>query len=579
MEVWQYDEEDDKQLQKVKKFEHSMVILKYAEFFNEQDQVEIRLSDGNVKMPWLVLASLSPIFKEYLDFIDKSTILEPLVIIPELKKSDLLVLKKYIFSVELPNAEEYFDTFLKTIDHIGMDKSAYEEEKKPKVKPKRVPSIISRSRNDFSDCEDNDFLIEEGESSAALSCPYCSKVYSHLKARNKHMISEHLKECKKDNAYFPCSICPAIFVSLLGKDKHSKRMHPSQIPIDSGLIPCPFPHYDNLETYAFAKLKEFHAHIKEYHPDKDKSCIGCGQSFDSSKDLEAHIQNHKIGQPGSKPFFFCEHCGLVLLREYALVMHKRNQHPTVATTLECQYCGKDFKNAKFLKTHEDKHRKGQIDEDQHICQICGKSFTNRLNLNRHIKTFHQKIKDHQCPECGKNFVDSTRLKEHRWIHTDHKPHKCRFCDQTFRHKNHVKHHEAKVHGEKKQFECELCQKTFCYAYELKNHAKNHANKKNKNQVVSAEPNNPMETLDAELTRHIFECSICQKQFPSIPSLKAHCTQHTQEELARGALVEQGENTFTISSADEIKPETEHILLEVESMEETEEQSFVIEFEN
>ena len=66
---------------------------------------------------------------------------------------------------------------------------------------------------------------------------------------------------------------------------------------------------------------------------------------------------------------------------------------------------------------------------------------------------------------------------------------------------------------------------------------------------------------------------------TIPSLKAHCTQHTQEELARGALVEQGENTFTISSVDEIKPETEHILLEVESMEETEEQSFVIEFEN
>ena len=153
-------------------------------------------------------------------------------------------------------------------------------------------------------------------------------------------------------------------------------------------------------------MKDFHAHVKESHPEKDKSCIGCGDYFSTTKDLEKHIQTHRKGEPESKPFYFCEHCPKVLLREYSLVMHKRNEHPTVKEILECQYCGKDFKNAKFLKNHEEKHRAGHIEtEENHICHLCPKTFQQRLSLNRHIKATHQKIKDHQCPECGKKFVD------------------------------------------------------------------------------------------------------------------------------------------------------------------------------
>ena len=153
------------------------------------------------------------------------------------------------------------------------------------------------------------------------------------------------------------------------------------------------------------RLKEFHAHIRDCHPDRDKSCFGCGAYFLTVKELEEHVQTHRPGTPESKPFFFCEHCGKVLLREYSLVIHKRNEHPTIKEKLECQVCKKDFKNAKFLKNHEEKHRLGPIEEGNHICELCAKTFPTLLSLNRHIKGFHQKIKDHVCPECGKKFCD------------------------------------------------------------------------------------------------------------------------------------------------------------------------------
>ena len=38
---------------------------------------------------------------------------------------------------------------------------------------------------------------------------------------------------------------------------------------------------------------------------------------------------------------------------------------------------------------------------------------------RHLKS-HLGIKSHSCSECGESFVDGTRLKQHRWIHLQHR---------------------------------------------------------------------------------------------------------------------------------------------------------------
>ncbi len=48
-------------------------------------------------------------------------------------------------------------------------------------------------------------LNEVGHSGAkgrTIKCRFCSKEYQHIKARNKHLISDHFEECRKVNSVF-----------------------------------------------------------------------------------------------------------------------------------------------------------------------------------------------------------------------------------------------------------------------------------------------------------------------------------------------------------------------------------------
>ena len=76
----------------------SMMIVKHAEHFLQEEQLEIQLANGSVKIPWLIMAVLSPVFKDYLSYIEESTLMEPLVLIPDLDVEDFQVFKKHLFN-------------------------------------------------------------------------------------------------------------------------------------------------------------------------------------------------------------------------------------------------------------------------------------------------------------------------------------------------------------------------------------------------------------------------------------------------------------------------------------------------
>ena len=533
---------------------HWRLILDYCNFSSDTI-VEIQLKDGTDSLPVLVLASLSSqMMKEYLQYVDNSTILEPLVVIPHLSSNDFQLFKKYLFASDVSQVvriEEIgvLDKVLRILKGESEKKDDFRdaEPKVTKTSKKTVPKIISHSRYGrqrkvvpFEDhvediiCSESE-KEDQSESDNLQACRYCSKVYHHVKARNKHMITDHLDQCTRDGIIFPCASCSAVFVSELGREKHCRTIHKNKPTTRPELFKCPFDHLSPQKTTAsFKKLKDLHVHVKYVHPEKDKSCLGCAKDFPSFKDLDEHIQSHQKGTPYCQPFYHCDHCCRVFQKEYTLVVHKRNEHSTLKETLHCQFCQKDFKNAKFLKNHEEKHRKEQLatePRDDHLCPSCGKSFSTRLNLERHIKSKHQRVKDHQCPDCGKSFVDSTRLKEHRWIHTNHKPYPCAQCDKSFRHKSHLKHHQAKDHGTSKPFECDICHKSFCYRYELVNHSASHQQSSKKRNKVVLDMRHCQENtdLDQQLTQVVFACELCHHHFSSMDKLKEHTIAMHQDE--------------------------------------------------
>ena len=46
------------------------------------------------------------------------------------------------------------------------------------------------------------------------------------------------------------------------------------------------------------------------------------------------------------------------------------------------------------------------------CEICGKEFGIIQNLNKHIKTVHEKQRDFKCESCGKLFGIKANLRVH-----------------------------------------------------------------------------------------------------------------------------------------------------------------------
>lgn len=152
---------------------------------------------------------------------------------------------------------------------------------------------------------------------------------------------------------------------------------------------------------------------------------------------------------------------------------------------------------------------------------------------------------------------------------DYRPFKCRFCELTFRHRNHVKHHEAKAHEVAKDFKCDICLKTFCYAYELSSHAKTH-DKDSSKATNTVHSSSSVDGSHQDLW--VFQCPFCIQVCPSIVVLNDHIAQKHTDDAPK-----QGE-TITIlpdNTGDQVK--TSEILLEVEEMDHDEEPSYIVQY--
>ncbi|XP_063229319.1 zinc finger protein 300-like [Bacillus rossius redtenbacheri] len=193
-----------------------------------------------------------------------------------------------------------------------------------------------------------------------------------------------------------------------------------------------------------------------------------------------------------EPRHKCDKCSATFLYLSRLKSHMLNHDGE--RPYSCDQCKMTFKLKGNLATHQISH----VDDRPFLCSDCGRSFKMKTTLQKHRKIHNtgapgaaqqqdeaeeqQQVTDGtdegisrkkkiKCPYCDMSFNSSFGLSVHLVIHTGERPHKCRFCDETFTQKGHLHHHLRLRHPGLKHHTCPLCGLDFEHLAELKEHNK------------------------------------------------------------------------------------------------------------
>lgn len=148
--------------------------------------------------------------------------------------------------------------------------------------------------------------------------------------------------------------------------------------------------------------------------------------------------------------FKCDKCPILLQSEKKWSLHMATHKSKENTIHVCHICGKNFQASKNLNAHLLTH----TPSSKVPCPKCG-VVMNKSALSKHIKTIHEKKKDHKCKYCGKGFADSTGRKIHEKVH-EKQPVNDGFMIED---------------GETSQFQCTECKRAFHEQRDLDKHIK------------------------------------------------------------------------------------------------------------
>ena len=231
------------------------------------------------------------------------------------------------------------------------------------------------------------------------------------------------------------------------------------------------------------------------------------------------------------------------------------------TLYHCQACAKLFKTVAELNTHQCGRTRGSSGKEKvHKCHICEKMFTMRGNLDKHIKTVHNKVARHSCPYCKYRTDYKRDLTAHIATHTGEKKYKCTQCDYTAIEKQKLTSHIYSRHTNKtyrcrykqcdvkkpsqeelfehvrtehpmQKYVCETCPMSFSRSGELTSHKLSHSAGTYKCKYCDKLCRRAGE-LNTHLVTHTGErkhvCSVCNKGFTTNSSLRRHMRKHNKE---------------------------------------------------
>ncbi|CAL4111182.1 unnamed protein product, partial [Meganyctiphanes norvegica] len=306
---------------------------------------------------------------------------------------------------------------------------------------------------------------------------------------------------------------------------------------------------------------------------KTWSCYECDESFESSAQLQQHLNNHdeNVGEEKKKKKKYKSRRvrGIEeseeLVRKGAKKLKVDAQATASTSQLEternkqeisdspiiykCKICGIHFNSHELDEIHslghdEEKNNENEeynntidikLEKSRTDCPECNKKFESTPDLVNHVNEhgfYSHSSKAYKCNYCYKSFSREERLSAHMSVHGNEaeKPFSCSYCLRRFCNNSALTCH-IKVHTEgRKGYDCPICRDTFGSVSQLKSHVKLHC--------VNGEylcPTCHKKFLSYnKIRRHIrsyhavtpVKCTICSKDLPSHDKLKIHMLSHS-----------------------------------------------------
>ncbi|KAH8302800.1 hypothetical protein KR044_010804, partial [Drosophila immigrans] len=231
-------------------------------------------------------------------------------------------------------------------------------------------------------------------------------------------------------AIYKCDKCAAQFLDEQRLVTHQRRH--GQMP-----YPCPEPGCDRGYSHKHTltlHMRKCHKLGKEH---KSHICEFCGKVFDTMSQLKNHRYTHK--EKSELPHA-CEqpNCGRRFSSKQLLKVHMM-RHAGIKN-YTCSYCGVQKTTRTELKIHLNYHTL----ERTYSCRFCSKVCYSSSNLNKHMRTVHERARNYACSYCDSTFTQPAICKQHELIHTGEKPHECGECGRHFRQKAALRTH-YKIH--------------------------------------------------------------------------------------------------------------------------------------
>lgn len=446
-----------------------------------------------------------------------------------------------------------------------------------KTETNAVPSIII---NEEASGSSNNVIVKKARK---FRCPECSKIFPKLRARNRHIDSEHTDPQNQRRAKKAKRTVTAT--------QTLKSIKDSQLQSTSAFA----------STSSSAMVNWTAAISGEVNPgEQDVKVLDLIKSEPSTS--AAVLVKNEMSR-----ILISKTTGSIKMEMDRLIGEPSTSTATSADSHMCALGVKLRRTYMCAKCNEQFPRLKLLDKHFHIhpaeCTLCQKTFNSWSTFSLHLK-HHLNIRVHACRFCPKRFVQRQRLVEHERVHTGSMPIKCPDCDERFRRYSNMLHHRARVHLNKRSKQedfvcdcgeiyptkaklewhqetheirpkpCPYCRERFTHRNSLTRHIRlSHTDKYVfvKSKAVSCTECSCTylpSSIKAHMMTHStatnkeFSCAICSKQFSTKWNLKQHNWTHAnrstkpfQCNICPSAFVRETDYTTHMNAHRSIKPYT------------------------